>query len=163
MLLRLIDDGMATRLYHRLCDSSGLCYSASAGYEAYEDCGLVEFDADTSHERCYDVVNELLRLTNEMTTELVSEPEWERIRKRTRWQFEAYRDEASASADFTAMASLFGTAQTPDLRLDALLAVTRQEIQAVASAVFAKTSRSLVCVGNPRKARIDRLRTLALQ
>lgn len=163
MLLRLIDDGMATRLYHRLCDSSGLCYSASASYEAYEDCGLVEFEAETGHERSYDVVSELLRLTNEMTSELVKEQEWERIRKRTGWQFEAYRDEASASAHFTAMASLFGTVATPDLRLEELLAVTRQDIQAVAERVFARTSRSLVCVGNPRKARVDRLRSLALQ
>ncbi|MGH7270477.1 MAG: M16 family metallopeptidase, partial [Polyangiaceae bacterium] len=31
VLMRLVDDGMSTRLYHRLCDSRGLCYDVSAG------------------------------------------------------------------------------------------------------------------------------------
>ena len=30
VLMRLVDDGMSTRLYHRLCDARGLCYDVSA-------------------------------------------------------------------------------------------------------------------------------------
>ena len=48
MLLRVIDDGMSTRLYHRLCDARGLCYDVSAGYDPYEDDGVVDVAAGSS-------------------------------------------------------------------------------------------------------------------
>ena len=38
--MRLVDDGMSTRLYHRVCDDKGLCYDVSAGYDGYEDDGV---------------------------------------------------------------------------------------------------------------------------
>ena len=34
VLMRLVDDGMSTRLYHRLCDARGLCYDVSAATTA---------------------------------------------------------------------------------------------------------------------------------
>lgn len=162
MLLRVIDDGMATRLYHRLCDSRGLCYSASAGYEPYEDCGLIEFEADTGHQRAGEVLEELLRLTEELGAVQVTEAEWSRLQKRARWQHESYLDEQGASADFFAMAALTGTAGTPAQRLEQLLDVSREDVRMAAESFFAKEGRSLVCVGNPKKSRIDQLRSRAL-
>jgi predicted Zn-dependent peptidase len=162
MLLRVIDDGMATRLYHRLCDAKGLCYSASAGYEAYEDSGLVEFEVDTGHERAFEVLSEIFQLTGELAACQVTEGEWERLQKRARWQHESYLDEQGSTADFFAMAALTGTERTPALRLERLLAVTREEVRATAETLFKIAGRSVVCVGNPRKAKVDRLRTKAL-
>src|SRR5258708_6903216 len=51
MLMRVVDDGMSTRLYHRLCDARGLCYDVSAGYDPYEDDGGVHGAAGGQHKR----------------------------------------------------------------------------------------------------------------
>src|SRR6185295_18659578 len=51
MLLRVLDDGMSTRLYERICDSKGLCYDVGALYESYEDDGVFDVAAEVQHER----------------------------------------------------------------------------------------------------------------
>ncbi|NVL73389.1 insulinase family protein, partial [Escherichia coli] len=45
MLMRILDDGMSTRLYHRICDSKGLCYDVGASFDGYEDDGILDFMA----------------------------------------------------------------------------------------------------------------------
>jgi len=161
MLLRIIDDGMATRLYHRLCDSQGLCYSVSGSYEAYDETGLVELEADATHERAPLVLEEMIHLTDELAESLVTSAEFERTQKRTRWQHEALTDEAIDTADFVALAELTRTAATPAERLQQLLAVTREDIRTAADQIFRKHGRSTVSVGSPSSAQIRELRELA--
>ena len=62
MLMRILDDGMSTRLYHRICDAGGLCYDVSAGYDGYEDDGIVDFAAGVLHERAPLVTREILAI-----------------------------------------------------------------------------------------------------
>ena len=45
MLMRVLDDGMSTRLYERICDRLGLCYDVSGMFEAYEDDGVLDVAA----------------------------------------------------------------------------------------------------------------------
>jgi predicted Zn-dependent peptidase len=151
MLLRVIDDGMATRLYHELCDKRGLCYSVSGSYETYADTGLVELEADTAHERAHLVLQQMLRVTNGLREGHVSDEEFERLMKRTRWQHEAYADEPGACADFFARAEMCATARTPHERLQQLLAVSREEIRAAAERIFRAENRNVVCVGSAKK------------
>src|SRR5258708_14649860 len=51
MLMRVVDDGMSTRLYHRLCDARGLCYDVPAGYDPYADDGAADVRAGERHKR----------------------------------------------------------------------------------------------------------------
>ena len=162
MLLRVIDDGMATRLYHRLCDSQGLCYSVGGSFEVYEDVGLVEFEADAAHERAPLVLAEMLRLTSELRGTLISEAELKRTQKRARWQQESYLDEVGLTADFLGHAEFTSTARTPSLRLDELLAVSREDIRQAAEKVFSPAGRGVVCVGGTNKAQTNSLEELAL-
>ncbi len=163
MLLRIIDDGMATRLYHRLCDSRGLCYSVGGSFEAYQDAGLVELEADAAHERAPLVLEQMLKLTRELQDELVSESEFARTQKRARWQHEAYLDEVGMTADFFAMAQLTGTALSPAERLEELLDVTREDLREAAQQIFSLEGRNVVCVGNTSRAKTSALRKLALE
>jgi predicted Zn-dependent peptidase len=162
MLLRVIDDGMATRLYHRLCDSRGLCYSVSGSYEAYEDTGLVEFEADTAHERAHEVLSQMFELTSELTTSLITPAEFERTQKRARWQYDALADEAGETADFLAMSELTKTARTPQDRIDQLLAVSREDIRDAAAQIFQPSGRNVVLVGRQSRSALASLKRLAL-
>lgn len=162
MLLRVIDDGMATRLYHQLCDTRGLCYSVSGSYEAYEDAGLVELEADSAHENAQEVLCQMLRLTGELASTLVSEAEFSRMRKRARWQHETLVDEAIETADFVALAELTNTARTPSDRLEQLMAVTREGLRDAAAAVFSSAGRNTVAVGQQKRNAHAELKKLAL-
>src|SRR5690606_32667899 len=82
LLMRVLDDGMATRLYHRICDERGLCYDVSGSYESYTDCGLIELSAETGHERAAEALEELLKLVNTLKNERVPDEELERAKQR---------------------------------------------------------------------------------
>jgi len=162
MLMRVIDDGMATRLYHRLCDQRGLCYTVSGSYETYSDVGLLELEADTAHENAGAVVEQMHALCDELATDLVSDREFDRARKRASWQYEALTDEVGDTADFLAMAALTQTARTPAERLQQILAVSKEDVRAAAQAVFQQSVRSLVAVGSNKASLKAQLEKLAL-
>lgn len=148
ILLRVIDDGMATRLYQRLCDKSGLCYDVSATYEAYDEVGLIEFAASTAHHTGDRVVRELLSLTGELTEHAVPGAELDRVRRRLRWQYESLADHPSEVADLLGLTSLQGSPE-PVQRLEALLSVSSQEVLSAAQRLFAPERRNLVAIGAP--------------
>ncbi len=162
LLMRIIDDGMSTRLYHRLCDQRGLCYSVGGSYEAYNDVGLLELEADTAHDKAMAVVEQMKVLCEELTLDLVSDREFERARKRARWQHEVLLDDPGDVADFLAMAELTNTARTPEARLEEIMAVTKQDVREAARAIFRKEGRNLIAVGTSRAATKTGLERLAL-
>jgi predicted Zn-dependent peptidase len=161
MLLRILDDGMSTRLYQRLCDQSGLCYDASANYSAHEDAGLIEFEAETAHGSTDRVVREICEMAEQLASGLVSEAELERAQRRARWQYESITDHLHGLVDHLALAELEGT-PAPGQHLEALLAVTRNDLLAAAQGVLAGSQRSTVVVGAPSARVAERVEQLAL-
>lgn len=157
MLLRILDDGMATRLYHELCDKRGLCYTASGTFESYQETGLVELEADAVHENAPEVLRQMLRVTSELAEAEVTTAEFERARKRARWQHNAYQDEPGATADFFAMGEISGSARSPSERLEQLLAVTKADIQNAAQHVFSPAGRNVVSVGSASAKKLEAL------
>jgi predicted Zn-dependent peptidase len=152
LLLRVIDDGMATRLYHQICDARGLCYDVSAGYEAYSDSGLVDFAADTAHERASTVLEELLAVTRSLRDAGPSDAELLKAKARYGWQLEEMQDHAAELSGFFGLAELAGGARTPDERFEQLSCVTREQVQNVAERIFRRENLSAVAVGSlPRK------------
>lgn len=161
MLLRVIDDGMSTRLYQSLCDQSGLCYDAAASYSAHEDVGLIEFEADTAHDSTLRVVEELSRLLADLATGLVPEAELDRAKRRARWQYEGVGDQLHGLADHLALTALEGTAPLSE-HLERLLEIQPRDLLLAAQAAFRPSQRSLVIVGTPPRRLVDRLEALAL-
>lgn len=162
MLLRVIDDGMSTRLYRRLCDSQGFCYDASATYEAFDEVGLVEIEADTAHERADRVLEEILAIVNELAEEGVTSQELERARRRVQWHYQALADDVGEVADTVALSEMQSGEDRPGVRLQKLLSVSRQDVLAVAQTVFCPTARNVVVVGSSGAEREKRFRQLAL-
>lgn len=160
MLLRILDDGMSTRLYQRLCDQSGLCYDASASYSAHEDAGLIEFEAETAHGSTDRVVREICEMAEQMASGLVSENELERAKRRARWQYEGITDHLHGLVDHLTVAELERT-PPPGQHLDALLAVTREDLLSAAQRVLVGARRSTVVVGAPSARVVERVEQLA--
>jgi predicted Zn-dependent peptidase len=164
LLLRVLDDGMATRLYHALCDDRGLCYDVSANYEAYADAGLFELAADTAPERVPEVVTELFAIVRALRDSGPSELELDKAKRRFAWQLAENSDDPGALAAFYSLGELTGAARTPLSRLAELEAVSLSQVQRAAAELFTAEHANLVIVGRLGKAqsaRIERsLRTL---
>ena len=147
LLMRIIDDGMSTRLYHRICDDQGLCYDVSAGYDGYEDDGVVDFAAGVQHRRVDRVTREILDLVSELASSGPTDDELEKAKRRHAWDLEAMLDSADDVGSFIGVGALFGSLETPESRLDSLAAVSRDAVRDVARTLADPTRLNVVAVG----------------
>lgn len=147
LLVRIIDDGMSTRLYHRICDTRGLCYDVAASYEQYADAGLLDMSAETAHENAVQVFEEMLAIAQDLRNQGPTAAELDRAKARYGWQLLEMLDEPGDVAEFFAIEHLTGSCRSPQDRLEQLEAVTREQVQAAAGAVFRSGAASAVAVG----------------
>jgi predicted Zn-dependent peptidase len=145
--MRVIDDGMSTRLYHRICDDQGLCYDVSAGYDGYEDDGVIDFAAGVQHKRVERVTREILALMTELAESGPTAEELAKAQRRHEWDLEAMLDSPQDLADFLGGGALFGTFETPEARRDALASVTRDAAQEAARILADPKRLNVVAVG----------------
>lgn len=160
MLLRVLDDGMSTRLYERICDRLGLCYDVSGMFEAYEDDGVVDIAAGVQHDRATVVVKEILALVRELSEEGPREDELAKARDRHLWSVEAMLDDAEATAGFYGLTALANVARTPEERHAQLSRVTPADVREAARAIFRPERLSVVAVGLLRaseQAKLERV------
>ncbi|MEJ7734832.1 MAG: pitrilysin family protein [Polyangiaceae bacterium] len=160
MLLRVLDDGMSTRLYERVCDRRGLCYDISAMYEAYEDDGVVDVAAGVAHDRAHLVVAEVLDLLRELRDKGPREDELQKARDRHLWSAQSMLDDAESTAGFHGLAAFAGTTRTPEARHQELCAVTAADVREAAEHVFQPRNLSVVAVGLLRASQRAKLKKL---
>jgi predicted Zn-dependent peptidase len=147
MLLRLLDDGMSTRLYHRVVDDKGLCYDVSASYDGYDDDGILDFAAGVQHTRAATVATEMMGLVKELAASGPSLDELEKARRRHRWDMRAMMDSPDDLAGFYAAGILFDRKETIEERLANNAAVSSQDIRDLAGLIGTPDRLNVVAVG----------------
>ncbi len=147
MLMRILDDGMSTRLYHRVCDDKGLCYDTSASYDGYSDDGVLDFAASVQHTRAATVTQEILGLLQDLARTGPTEDELEKARRRHRWDMRAMFDSPEDLGGFYATGILFDRFETAEERIAKNTAVTREEIRALAALLAHPDRLNVLAVG----------------
>ena len=147
LLMRLIDDGMSTRLYHRICDDKGLCYDVSAGYDGYEDDGIIDFAAGVLHSRAAQVTGEILAMLVELAQNGPTADEMAKAKRRHAWDLGAMLDSAEETAGFFAGGLIFDRFEGIEERRASLAAVTSEQIREVATRIAQPDRLNVVAVG----------------
>ncbi|MCL2725224.1 MAG: insulinase family protein [Polyangiaceae bacterium] len=147
MLMRVIDDGMSTRLYHRIVDNKGLCYDVGASFDGYEDDGVLDFAAGVRHERSSVVTREILQILVDIAQSGPTESELAKARKRNAWELRAMLDSPEDLASFYACSLLFDRFETPEARVAANAAVTHQELKSLAQMLAQPNRLNVLAVG----------------
>ncbi|HEX8794723.1 MAG TPA: pitrilysin family protein [Polyangiaceae bacterium] len=147
VLMRLVDDGMSTRLYHRLCDSRGLCYDVSAAFDGYEDDGVVDVAAGVQHKRAALVTREILAMFEELAREGPTAEELEKARRRIVWDARAMVDSAEEVGAFYAGGLLFDRFVDLEAHVADLLRVGTGEVRAAARELARPERLNVVAVG----------------
>lgn len=163
MLLRVLDDGLSTRLYHRLCDERGLCYEVSAVYEAYTDTGLFDIAANTAHERADAVLSEVLDVLRALAEHGPDGDELDKARQRHEWQLAEMSDRPEEAAEFFGLGELTEYARTPRERARALAAVKPHEVRDAAARLFQRRNLNALALGMLPARVQERLRRRALE
>jgi predicted Zn-dependent peptidase len=148
LILRLIDDGMSTELYRRVCDNLGLCYDVSAGYEAYGDCGLFEFRAETTPDRIASVLKEILGIASDLGKRGPSAEALRKAQQRHLWQLYEMLDSPESLTNYFALGTLHQVERSPVARQAQLAQFDVAAIAAAASRLFQPQHLSVVAVGS---------------
>jgi len=160
VLSRIIDDGMATRLYRRLCDEGGLCYDVSGSYEVFEDDGVLDFAASVHHDRASAVVESILAMMTELADVGPTEDEVSLAIQRHRWDVESSLDSAASLGHGVGVSWLFGHLRSFREQRERLDGVSARDVQEVARFLADANRITVLTVGLAplrERRRIDEL------
>ena len=157
-LLRVLDDGMSTRLHYTLADQKGLAYSIHAAIEPLADAALFEIAGATANAKVPALVRELLTLLDGLRSGKVTDDELAKARIRYRYETLASIDDASAMAGWFGGTSLYYPPPTLSERLAQMAAVTIDDVVRVAEQVLAPPKLAIAAVGSLSRARLGELR-----
>ncbi|MFW5738776.1 MAG: M16 family metallopeptidase [Myxococcota bacterium] len=162
LLVRLLDDGMSTRLYAKICDEMGLCYDVSADYEPFADGGVLDFAAVVRHARAPRVMRELTAIVEELVRDGPTEDELQICKNRHRWELQALLDHPEGLADYHGVAQLVGHGDSLDGRQQQIEAVGRDDIVNAAQNIFRPENVCAVAVGMLRREQRKEIERVAL-
>lgn len=147
MLMRILDDGMSTRLYHRVCDDKGLCYDVSASYDGYDDDGILDFAAGVQHARAAVVTKEITSVLTELARSGPSESELAKARRRHGWDVRTMLDSPEDLAAYFATGILFERLETPERRIEHCAAITSEDVRTLAETLAQPDRLNVLAVG----------------
>jgi predicted Zn-dependent peptidase len=146
-LLRVLDDGMSTRLHYRVCDQKGLAYNVNAALEPLFDTALLELDAACAHPKLPDLLAEILGIIAEFRTELVTPAELDKAKRRYLFDLEAGFDDLDGLCGWFGGTELFFRPYSHEERVRRMEKVTAEEVRRVARRVLRPDRLTAVAVG----------------
>ncbi len=148
-LMRILDDGMSTRLHYRVCDQKGLAYHVNAGLDPLYDTALMEISAACAPAKLPALVQEIVTILREFRTQLVSDHELDKCKRRYARDLEAgYDDVDGLCSWFGGTWLFFPRVRTPAQRYARMAAVTARQIRQVAQRVLRPERLVAVAVGS---------------
>jgi len=147
LMLRILDDGLSTRLYHRIVDELGLAYSVSAFPELLEDATLVDVSAACAHPSAGRIFEEVLEILAELRDRPPDDDEFEMARQRLLWDVRASLDSPRSMVELHNTCEILGRPRTMRARAEQTLAATPADVQQVAREILRPDRWTLACVG----------------
>ena len=151
LMVRILDDGMSTRLHRRLTDESGLAYEAFAALDPYEETGLLEVGATVEHDKTPEVLRAILGMLGELTERNVDDIELTKARTRYGWTLRRLVDSPEDMALYAGTQAVFGRAIDLAGLWAEVAQVTADDIRAAARRIVRGSGLHVVCVGRAKK------------
>jgi predicted Zn-dependent peptidase len=146
-LVRVLDDGMSTRLHYQICDQKGLAYSVAGSLHSYHDSALLEIDAACAQAKLPDLVSEALGILARFRTEPVGDDELAKAKRRFLGDLEACYDDLDSLCGWFGGVELFYRPRTQEVRARELERVKPEHIRRVARRVIRPERLSVAVVG----------------
>lgn len=157
-LLRVLDDGMSTRLHYQLADQRGLAYSIHAGIVPLSDIALFEVAGATANGKVPELVREILSLLGGLCQGRLEEAELAKARARYRYDTLASIDGAAAMVGWFGGKALYFPPPPLSRRLAAISRVTSKDVIAAARRVLRPEVLVLATVGALSRSEISAVR-----
>jgi len=147
LLLRILDDGISSRLHRRIYDDLGLAYEVSAGVETFADTGLFDLEATVAPAKVPALLRELLAIGDELAASPPAADELDKAKTRHRLHVRQMQDDSGALAGWYGGTQLYREPEPLAARGERVQAVTAEDVQRVAGKVFARAGLVVTAVG----------------
>lgn len=147
LLLRVLDDGMSTRLYRRLADDSGMVYDCSALWEPFIEVGALDLSAAMSPTRLAEVAEACFDLVRELAEKGPTEEEVDKAKRRHRWSVEAALDHADELEALAGGSVLFERPRGMAAWSEKFDTLGARDLRDAAAAIFRRETMHVVTIG----------------
>ncbi|MDQ3034811.1 MAG: insulinase family protein [Myxococcota bacterium] len=147
LLLRVLDDGMSTRLFRTVVEDTGLAYETFGAYEPYDDVGLIVVGASIEHAKTAELVKTVLDLLARLRDGAIEPGELAKAKKRSIFELRCVLDDAEAIAESLVVERLFGIDLTLEQIARRIEAVTIEELALAARAAIRPDHLQVLAVG----------------
>jgi predicted Zn-dependent peptidase len=151
-LIRVLDDGMSTRLHYQICDQKGLAYSVAGSLHSYHDAALLEIDAACAHANLPELVTEGLSILARFRDEPVTDAELDKAKHRFRSDLESCYDDLDSLCGWFGGTELFSRPRSQEQRARELDRVRAADVQRVARRVIRRERLNVAVVGSLGRA-----------
>jgi predicted Zn-dependent peptidase len=142
----LLGGSMGSRLFDEIREQRGLAYSVYAVDHSYHDVPILQLSAGLDSSKCVEAYQRMREIVDELRTDGPSEEEVERARAYAAGRRVLAFENTNAVARHAAQQKVvFGQDIDPDKAIEALDAVTYDEVREIAAGI--SESLSVACVG----------------
>jgi predicted Zn-dependent peptidase len=151
----LLGGSMSSRLFEEIRERRGLCYSVYAADHALADVAILQLSSGLQSDKCVEAYARMREIVNELRDEGPSEEEFLRARTYAAGRLVLAFENTGAVARYAAsQAIVFDDDVDPDAAIEALDAVTYDEVREVAAGV--EDELSVACVGPHEPSEFER-------
>ncbi len=158
MLVRVLDDGMASRLSRRMVEELALVYDAEACLSVTRESTLMQIRTSCRHRRVLKVIDAVYELLKEIVKKGVSEEELDRIKRRVLWEHIALFDGSASLCSWISSMLLQNMAYEPAEFCSRLIEVTSSEICGMADKLLKRRDHVVSIVGELGAKSLEEIR-----
>ncbi|MEK7529592.1 MAG: pitrilysin family protein [Patescibacteria group bacterium] len=148
VLTTLLGGNMSSRLFMSVREKGGLAYRINAGHSEYEDTGIVAILAGLNGPKLSEATQRIFAELEDLKAHGPTDEEMQRTKEYLRGQMLLAMEDSSVRAEWYAKRGLFyETVATPEERIAALQAVTREELQTLARDTFDRKRMAVSYIG----------------
>jgi predicted Zn-dependent peptidase len=152
LLAGILGGGMSSRLFEEIRDKRGLAYHVDADVSSYTDSGYFYVFAGLNESKAAEGVKVILAELAKTAASGVTDAEMQRVKDRAEGRMAFMLESTNGNADDYGSGVLFhGRVLTPEAELAKIKAVTREQVQAVATDIFRDDRLNLAVIG-PKSA-----------
>lgn len=147
LLVRVLDDGMSTRLFRTVVEDTGLAYETFGSFDPYEDTGLVVVGAAIEHGKTASLVSTVLDLLVGLRERPIEARELAKAKKRALFDLTAVLDDAVGIAEWLVIDRLFELGESLERIAQRIEAVTLDDLAVAARRTIRPDNLQVVAVG----------------
>lgn len=157
MLVRILDDGMASRLSRRLVDELALVYDIEAYISTTREHSLLQLRLSCQHRRIGRLMEEVFSILYDIAQTPPPPAELERAKNRLLWEHASLLDSAAGIAQWLSSALLQGLDSSLQHHANQLLACTSQDVSSITREALQHWPIRVAVVGDVSKVHAQRL------